>query len=353
MACFCDNWRQAHEFAAQLRCEFAVTNTATLSRRLLVWTLRIAALLLVGWGVSGSVRAALERLSHYEWHVQPAWLGASGVIYALGLVPMGWFWQRTLTALGSPTPLVPAMCAYFLGHLGKYVPGKAMSVILRVAAVRKWAPSMRIALISTLLETLTMMAVGALLAAAVSALVLRTDSIVWLIALGMALAAGAPTLPSVARRLAALGLDRAKTAPDTASAPADSNLALSDVVERLRAIDFRLLAQGWLAATVCWLLLAMSLWATLRAIGVEHVTPLGDLPRLIAAVAFAVVAGFLSQLPAGLGVRDALLMQLLVPVCGEANALIGAVLVRLVWLMSELATCGILYIGLAARRSRS
>jgi len=61
------------------------------------------------------------------------------------------------------------------------------------------------------------------------------------------------------------------------------------------------------------------------------------------------VAGFMSQLPAGLGVRDALLMQLLVPACGEANALVVAVLMRLVWLVSEVVVCGILYIGAKTR----
>ena len=65
----------------------------------------------------------------------------------VGLVPMAWFWHRTLAALGQPAPWRATLRAYFLGHLGKYVPGKAMAVILRVAAVRKWVPSMRIALI--------------------------------------------------------------------------------------------------------------------------------------------------------------------------------------------------------------
>ena len=110
-----------------------------------------------------------------------------------------------------------ALFAYFLGHIGKYVPGKAMSVILRVAAVRKWVPSMRIALISTLLETLTMMAVGACLAAVLSIFVLRLDTIVSLAAVGMALATLIPTIPPVARRLSTLGLNR--TNPSTAAAP--------------------------------------------------------------------------------------------------------------------------------------
>src|SRR5688572_23522163 len=144
------------------------------SRRGLLWTLRIGALVLVCVGVGGTVRHALDQLSHYEWQVRPSWLIASGGLYLVGLSFMAWFWWRTLAALDHPTPWSTTLRAYFLGHLGKYVPGKAMSVILRVAAVRKWVPSLRIAILSTMLETLTMMAVGAFLASALSAFLLRS-----------------------------------------------------------------------------------------------------------------------------------------------------------------------------------
>ena len=328
-----------------------MTDSASSSRRSLIWTLRIVALVVVCWGVSGSVRKGVTELARHEWHVEPTWLLASGALYAIGLMPMAWFWHRTLIALKSPPPVTPTMRAYFLGHVAKYVPGKAMTVILRVAAVRKWVPSMRIALTSIVLETLTMMAVGALLAAVISAFVLRLEPYVSLIALAMACVAGAPTLPPIARSLARLGVARDKRREAQAqevqgTPPPISNVDISD---NLQGINYGLLLIGWFAATICWLLLALSLWATLRAIGVDTISPLNDLPRLIAAVAFAVVAGFLSQLPAGLGVRDALMKQLVVPVCGDANALIAAVLMRLVWLVSEVVVCGILYVGAASR----
>jgi uncharacterized membrane protein YbhN (UPF0104 family) len=259
----------------------------------------------------------------------------------MGLVPMGLFWRRTLAALAYPTPLFAALRAYFLGHLGKYVPGKAMAVILRVAAVRRWVPSMRIALVSVLMETLTMMAVGALLAFVLSAAVLRSDVFVSVIALGMAVVAGAPTLPPVARWLARLGVERFKQDEVTKPQAAHS----VDIESSLRGIDFRLLASGWIAAGICWVLLGGSLWAALRAIGIDRPGLLADLPVMITAVAFAVVAGFLSMLPGGLVVRDGVLMQLLAPVCGEGNALVAAVLMRLVWLVSEVVACGILYVG--------
>jgi uncharacterized membrane protein YbhN (UPF0104 family) len=95
--------------------------------------------------------------------------------------------------------------------------------------------------------------------------------------------------------------------------------------------------------------LGLSLGATLRAIGVDNVNFLSQLPLLVAAVSFAVVSGFASMLPGGVGVRDLLLMQLLAPHIGDANALIAAVLMRLVWLVSEVCVCVILYVGAKLR----
>jgi uncharacterized membrane protein YbhN (UPF0104 family) len=316
------------------------------TRRWFLWTLRALVLVLVFFGVRGTVLTALDQLSQYQWQVQPIWLIAAGIIYVLGLVPMAWFWHRALASLGQPAPWPAALRAYFFGHLGKYVPGKALALILRVAAVRQWVASIRIAIVCSLLETLTMMAVGAFLAAALSAVVLRLEPRVASLAAAMALVVGLPTLPPVARRLARLGVERLKQQHESeldlpASVPAD-------IDANLHGINLRLLAAGWLAAISCWTLLGLSLWAILRAMGIT-LDPLGDLPLLIASVALAVVAGFASMLPGGLVVRDALLMQLLTPACGAANALVAAVLMRLVWLVSELAACVILYVAAKLR----
>ena len=192
---------------------------------------------------------------------------ASGVLYVLGLVPMGWFWQRDARLRSAaPRRCRPALRAYFLGHLGKYVPGKAMSVILRVAAVRKWVPSMRIALVSTLIETLTMMAVGALLAAVMSAFVLRLGLyIVSLAAFGMAaVAVGCrrcrPSRGCSPPRLIARDKHRnLVTAADSTRATARCRRQSS------RHSTISLLGDGLVRGRVCWMLLALSLWATLRA----------------------------------------------------------------------------------------
>jgi uncharacterized membrane protein YbhN (UPF0104 family) len=326
------------------------------SRRGLLWALRIAALVLVCVGVGGTVRHALDELSHYEWQVQPSWLIASGGLYLIGLLFMAWYWYRTLAALGHPTPWPTTLRAYFLGHLGKYVPGKAMSVILRVAAVRKWVPSLRIAILSTMLETLTMMAVGAFLAAVLSAFLLRSRPELAAVALVVATAVVVPTLPPVTRWLVRMSARRQQAVPQSNDGPAVGapsserhDSPEKQVESNVSGLDMTLLIEGWLASALCWLFLGMSLWATLRAIGVADMSLVENLPNLIAAVALAVVAGFVSMLPGGLGVRDLALVQLLSETCGPADALVAAVLMRLVWLVSESAACVILY--MAARFS--
>jgi hypothetical protein len=228
------------------------------------------------------------------------------------------------------------MYAYYLGHLGKYVPGKAMVVVIRVGTLASRISSVRLVMGSVLLETLTLMAVGAALGAAFSGLVLHFDARVTAAAIVVAIVTGVPTLPPVARRLAG------KAAADfrTIVAAQQSSVGADDG-QRL-GITLRLLATGWLAATVCWTLWGLSLWATMRAIGAGALDPVRDLPLMMTAVSLAVVGGFVSLLPGGLLVRDALLLELLSPACGPANALLAAALLRLVWLVSELGICGIL-----------
>ena len=55
--------------------------------------------------------------------------------------------------------------AYYVGHLGKYVPGKALVVIIRTGLISGPRVDTTVAAVSIFIETLTMMAVGAFLAA--------------------------------------------------------------------------------------------------------------------------------------------------------------------------------------------
>jgi hypothetical protein len=101
-----------------------------------------------------------------------------------------------------------------------------------------------------------------------------------------------------------------------------------------------------------WIVLGLSLVATLKSMpGVQLGEQLGwaELPEAlllaICCVALATVAGFLSMIPGGLAVRELVLITLLAPEYGEVAALVSAVLLRLIWLLSEVAVSTILYLA--------
>ncbi len=110
--------------------------------------------------------------------------------------------------------------------------------------------------------------------------------------------------------------------------------------------------QGWCANVIGWSIMGLSLWSVLRAIPVESLAPWYQLwPRLTASVSLAVVAGFLSLLPSGLGVRELILNELMKEPFGITVALVSVILLRLVWLLAELAVSAILYIGFRSDRT--
>jgi len=193
-------------------------------------------------------------------------------------------------------------------------------------------------------ETLTMMAVGAFISALILVL---TSGHTWLtlLAVGLMIAAGVPTFPPLFRRIVGwLQLHRANAHIDRA----------------IEGLNFPLMASGWILIAIGWGCLGLSLWATLHAIpsAVENAGSwYSAWPLLTATVGLAMVAGFLSLVPGGLGVRDAILMTLLAPQYGASTAIISAILLRLIWLLSELAISGILYVDFwfvrkAARSTR-
>jgi uncharacterized membrane protein YbhN (UPF0104 family) len=245
------------------------------------------------------------------------------------MLPCGLFWRRVLVELGQEPGFWPTMRAFYIGHLGKYVPGKAMVIVLRASFVRGPNVDTKVAAVTAVYETLTMMAVGS--AMSFVALLLWTPRHHWLIVLAAALFAvtATPCWPPVFERLAGLaGVGR-----DNAT-----------VADRLRNLQFRRLLGPWLTIAAGWLLLALSLWAVLHGIDAPGLDLRTQLPLYTAAVGLAVVAGFLSLIPGGALVREAVLLELVAPHFGASPALVAAILLRLVWLVSELLASGILYL---------
>ena len=304
-------------------------------RKWLLRTLKLLIVLLVLWALRQTLEDAWSQLGEYQWRVRSGWVLASGILYLLGLLLAGIYWHHVLLVLGQDARLGESLRAYFVGHLGKYVPGKAMVVVIRTAMVRGRRIDTAIAAASVFFETLTMMAVGAFLAALVLAVGFRGEAPKFWGAVGLMLVAGLPTLPAIFKRLARLaGVGR--------SSP---GLSL-----KLDNLGCGTLLRGWALMTLAWALLGLSYWAALEAMAIPGLDPIGELPRYTAAVALAMVAGFLLLVsPGGIGVREAALVALMIPYLKtlsphpELAAWASAALLRLVWLGAELVISAALY----------
>jgi uncharacterized membrane protein YbhN (UPF0104 family) len=285
---------------------------------------------LVIWFAGDTLRQGWARLSTSDIHIQWPWVAVAAVLYVAGLAPMALYWRSALGRFGQHPALAAVVRAYYLGHLGKYVPGKALVAILRTGALVTAGCEMRQVLVSVFLETLTFMATGGALAAMLLATSGDASPAHALLAAGLAVLAGLPVLPPIARRLASRVIAGRQSANDTGSNPT------------LPAITFSLTAWGIACAVVAWVVLGLSLWATLRAVGVAEPRPLAQLPLWVEAVTLPVVAGFLSLIPGGLLVRDALQVELLATTVTAEVALVAAALWRVISVASEVVTCVIL-----------
>ncbi|MDX2035832.1 MAG: lysylphosphatidylglycerol synthase transmembrane domain-containing protein [Isosphaeraceae bacterium] len=267
---------------------------------------------------------------------EPWRLAGAAVVYAAGLGACAIFFARVLAASGRPIPLIGAVRAYFISHLGKYVPGKALVVVMRAGLAAPWGAGMLSSVTATFYETFVMMAAGGLIATIgftfgasdvfpVEFAGYSFEAPLWLLGLGATivfLVVVDPRLfPLVGRRLA--------------------STVKSASMDEFPRIDFRLLFEGLALMSIAWLLLGLSQVLVLSSMGVD--LSVGTIPRVIASVALATVAGFAVPIsPGGLGVREWVLWTALGSSIDRDLAVVAALALRLVWFAAELAAAAAL-----------
>jgi hypothetical protein len=294
--------------------------------------------------------------------VHPGWLAASGVFYIVGLGFSAYYWYRLLCTLHQ-RPFAPgAVRAYYIGLMGKYLPGKAWALFLRASLAHESGVRIGIAVMTTFYEVLTTMAGGALLAALLFAVQTPSETIHidWqhlkrlialqesgaggldytaLAVLSLLLLApvGIPLVPPLFNRLV-FRLSRPFRDADSGPLP---------------RMDMTSLFEGLVITAGGWLFLGASLWAVFQSILAEPLPLTGKtLAHCTASLALAYVAGFIFVLvPNGLGVREFFLTLLLVPqvepLVGSGDsreiAILAVLLLRLVWTVAELVVVGAVY----------
>lgn len=271
--------------------------------------------------------------------IKPGWLLLSTLLYIAGWLPSVWFWRELMRDFGGRISWFEVAKAYYCGHLGKYVPGKAGVIFIRAGMLKGHGVPFGLGALSAGYETLASMAAGAaigfaLLPAAVDSEVLGRilvwipggASLVrilpWLVLAGSLL--GLPILSRVFNRILKKMVHPEKTGGTQISWANQPSWT-----------SFLLLVLGW------WIH-GLSMGCTIQSITPDPVSWL-DLPRWTAATSLCIVLGFLALFsPGGLGVREIILLEILEPSLGPL-ALVATVLSRLTWLIGECAAAGMLY----------
>ena len=138
---------------------------------------------------------------------RPLELAAAAGLYLAGLGFSAFFWVWLVRAVGEPLGNLPGVRGYYLSHLGKYAPGKGLSLVMRTAFAVEAGARPGAAALTAVYETLTTMAAGALVAAVLTVCLMSDDkTILWRV-LALLVLAGLPILPGVfnflVRRLSA------------------------------------------------------------------------------------------------------------------------------------------------------
>lgn len=252
----------------------------------------------LGW-IAQHLCDSWSKISKFQWELHWGWFLTAGVFYLIAFIPAAFFWYLSLQWLGQHPPLYGAIRAFYTSQLGKYVPGKAMVVVIRTGMIADEKVKVGIAAICVFYETLTMMATGALLSSVILLIWFREHWYYSLFALGAMLIAGLPIIPSVFVKIVRLlGMEK-------------RNPLLAD---HLRKITWRATVAGLSLMTLLWVFFGIGLWATILGIGLDPGNFLDNLPRFVSATAIAIVLGFAIPIsPGGIGIRETILAFLLIP----------------------------------------
>ena len=274
------------------------------------------------------------KLNAESYTLRWGWLFAAGLLYLTAHTIWGTFWWQLLRNQGAKVRWGPSLRAYFISQLGKYVPGKIWVIVMRVGLLGGNVPR-RVVIVTGIYETLTSMAAGATLGAALFPYLTGGQSVLQGGTLALGGIAAVPFLAALVNKLAARMADKRQD-PDAPTIPAP---------------PVWLLALGLLQASVGWCLLAVSLRCVMM--GVIPLPPAwtsSSFVQDLAVTTIMYVAGFVVIFaPGGVGARELILQQALVPVlrstsgdAAEGLAAIVAIVVRVVWTFAELFMIGLL-----------
>ena len=274
----------------------ALSRLATVAGLVLV----AACVWFVGQRLADEWDAAQDSLRSAE----PGWLLAAVVLAALAMTSIALGWKRVLGALGAPIGTAASIAWYYVGEIGKYLPGTLWPVVGRAELATRGGVPRRIAYQSAALSLLLLYLAAAVVGGAVAEPWVVVPFVV------ASVVVLHPKVAGFAIRLARL---------DLAMPPLRSSLAL---------------VAGYVPT---WLLVGTATWAVARSLD-----PGAGWVDVVPAAAASWLVGFLAvPVPGGVGVREAVFLAAassLAPGVAAATAVVA----RLIFVAVDAAGAAVL-----------
>jgi hypothetical protein len=276
-----------------------------------------AAVGLAVWAIVSEWDAVVSSLRR----VSLAQLGAAAALSFANVALAMLSWRAVLGGLGSDLGVGTASRVYFVGQVGKYLPGGVWNIVAAAELGRDHGVARR--------RTVSAMLVAALMSVAMAA-------VLFLVTLPLV-----PSTPLAGQWWVAL----LAPLPLLLIVPAVTNALVTLVlrVTRRDALDAELSAGATVSACLwamaSWVAVGLQVWVLAAALGAP---PTPEVMLLcIGGYAFAWVVGFvLVVLPAGVGAREAVLALALASVLGRGELLVVVILSRLLMTVADLGTAG-------------
>jgi glycosyltransferase 2 family protein len=291
----------------------------------------VAVVAVVAVFIAIALTARWREVISLNWRPRPGVFALACVLLAVSYVLVACLWGWALRRAAG-TPVRAGARIWFLSNLARYVPGNVWSFVGAVELARREGVARPV--------TLAVMAFTQVLS------------------VGVALLAGLPVLLAERAQLGRPALLGAVAVAAVAAAAAVFRRQLLRLAERrLPGLDggdlvpapatVALLAAGY---AVYWAVTGLAFAALVASV---HPLAAGEVPLVVAAYAAAYAVGFLSLLtPAGLGVREGVLVVALSPVLPAGPALVVALVSR-VWMMAvELAGAAVAQVAAGRRADR-
>src|SRR5215213_6472169 len=280
------------------------------------WLTAVVLAVVAGFFVA-TLAARWNDVISVKWRLDPGLFAAATVLLALSYGLVALLWGLALHRSAGTRASAGAR-VWFLSNLARYVPGNIWSYVGAVELARREGVARRV--------TLAVMALTQVLS------------------VGVAVAAGLPVLLAERARLGRPALLGAVVVAALGGLAVLFRGRLLELARRrMPGFDPGELTPS--AGTVTGLAFA-------ALVAALHPLAAGDIPLVVAAYAAAYAAGFLALLtPAGLGVREGVLVVALAPVLPAGPALVVALVSRVWMMLVELAGAAVAHL-VARRRAR-